>query len=254
MKIVSIACRLLVCALLMNFATSCKKAAEELLKDPCADLKICNIKSITIPGAKPATPNVFTFKYDAWGNPLSFTNTAVANSTPILVFTYDAQHRLKEFYKPFANGLFESWAKYVYDVSGRIIRDTTYNFGTVTPAGPANSYSYYVSNYTYDANCRIISTSTVLAPGQFPQTRIFNYDANGNLIKPGVVYDNNVNLHRTNKVFMFVDTDFSMNNPLPATKYNGYGLPSVIGPGPLLPGLVFLNTQLDNATIKFQCD
>jgi hypothetical protein len=41
-----------------------------------------------------------------------------------------------------------------------------------------------------------------------------------------VSYDNKINPRRTNKIWMFVDKDYSANNPIPGpTAYNELGLP-----------------------------
>jgi hypothetical protein len=53
----------------------------------------------------------------------------------------------------------------------------------------------------------------------------FEYDGNGNLVTPGVVYDNKINFHRTNKIWMFLDRDYSINNPFAAETYNSNHLP-----------------------------
>ncbi len=90
-----------------------------------------------------------------------------------------------------------------------------------------------LTTYTYDATCRVIKTTTIGIGGPedgfVPLVNEYSYDINGNLVLPGITYDNKVNIHRTNKVFMFVDRDYSMNNPFTAPAYNGYGLPQTVG-------------------------
>ena len=237
--------------------SGCKKIEEAILKDPCADFKFCNIKSFTLSGDFPG--NKFTFTYDAWGNPLSVSSTAVGTGAPNRQFKYDGLHRLTEYIWPYNNGSFESWTKYVYDASGRIAFDTSYALGNITPSGPANYLWARLTTYTYDGTCRVIKTSAVALGGKAGDTTVYvslySYDSNGNLIRPGIVYDNKVNIHRTNKVFMFVDRDYSMNNPFTASKYNAYGLPSTISPpaagGPFY---YFLLRPIFGATFVYQCD
>jgi len=258
MKIIQRCFHLLLLTSVMMQGSSCKKIEQAILKDPCADIKFCNIKSFTYPGSSISTPNSATFTYDAFGNPLTGNNTDVGTGVPNLVFKYDAAYRLSEFQRPYSNGIFETWTKYFYDASGRIAYDTSYVFGTITPSWPPiNNEQVRRTTYTYDGTCRIIQTSTVGIGGPedgFP-AQVFNYsyNSNGNLILPGVVYDNKVNIHRTNKVFMFVDRDFSMNNPFTAATYNGYSLPKSIGAA-AGQSLYFLQRHIDNATFVYQCD
>ncbi len=244
---------------ILLLANGCKKIAEEILKDPCADIKFCNIQSYTFSGIGASYyPNTATFTYDALGNPLTVMNTDVGTGYPNQVFKYDAMHRLSEFYRPYSNGQFETWHKYIYDGSGRIAFDTTFVFGAVTPAGPAGSWQTRLTTYTYDATCRVIRTSAIdlaIPGGGIPLVQNYAYDINGNLIRPGIVYDSKVNIHRTNKVFMFVDRDYSMNNPFTAASYNGYSLPwTISSPAAINPSIFFLLRPIDNANFEYKCD
>jgi len=250
---------LLFLAAILISAGSCKKIEREILKDPCADFKFCNIKSYTFPGFSTTySPNTASFTYDAFGNPLTVTNTEVVTGAPNLIFKYDAAHRLSEFIRPYANGTFETWSKYVYDASGKIATDTTYVFGQVTPAGPADYWEARLTTYTYDATCRILKTSSLVIEGEntgtLPFVQTYAYDASGNLIRPGITYDNKVNIHRSNKIFMFVDRDYSMNNPFTATSYNAYSFPQVINLPKPAPSIYFLQRFIDQATFVYQCD
>ena len=251
--------RIVLLALMVAQVSSCKKVAEEILKDPCADIKFCNIKSYTYPGFSGFDDNTAIFTYDSYGNPLTVTNTRVSTGAPNLIFRYDAAHRLTEFFRPYANGQFETWTKYVYDASGRITSDTSFVFGTNAPSWPPAEYRQRrLTTYTYDGTCRVTQTSTIGIGGPedgFPPfIQSYAYDVNGNLIRPGVTYDNKVNIHRTNKIFMFVDRDYSMNNPYTATTYNGYGLPSVVGAPLPGPSVYFLLRLIDHASFSYQCD
>jgi len=238
---------------------SCKKIEKEILKDPCADFRLCNIKSYSFPGFSTTySPNTATFTYDAFGNPLTVTNTEVVTGEPNLIFTYDAAHRLSQFIRPYANGTFETWSKYVYDGSGRIATDTTYVFGVVTPTGPTDYLEARLTTYTYDATCRILKTSSLVIEGENtgtpPFVQTYAYDASGNLVRPGISYDNKVNIHRSNKIFMFVDRDYSMNNPFTATSYNAYSFPSLVNLPKPVPSIYFLQRFIDQASFVYECD
>jgi len=245
-------------ALMAIQISSCKKIEECILKDPCADYKPCNVKSYTFSGVGISYPaNTATFTYDAFGNPLSVTNTVVTSGYPNQQFKYDGLHRLTEYIRPYTNGNFETWSKYIYDASGRIAFDTTWALGAITPTGPANYFQARLTTYTYDGTCRVIKTSAMVLGGEGggPFVFTYSYDASGNLIQPGVVYDNKVNIHRTNKVFMFVDRDYSMNNPFTATTYNAFSLPwTISSPAAINPSIYFLLRPIDNSTFVYQCD
>ncbi|MEO6314351.1 MAG: hypothetical protein ABIU63_14070 [Chitinophagaceae bacterium] len=250
-------CSILLCLAVLATISSCKKVAEEIVKDPCSDIKFCNVQSYTFAGIGSSYPaNTAIFTYDALGNPLTVTNTTVSTGYPNLVFKYNAAHKLTEFYRPYTNGLFETWSKYIYDGSGRIVFDTTFALGTVTPAGPTDYYGARLTTYTYDGTCRVIKTSSVEIGGDgVPFVQEYSYNASGNLVRPGVTYDSKVNIHRTNKIFMFVDRDYSMNNPFTAATYNGYNLPSTISsPGVVNPAIYFLLRPIDNSSFEYKCD
>lgn len=262
MKRIPIYFRLLLLTAIVFQVTACKKIEQAILKDPCSDIKFCNIQSYTYPGSAPYfdDDNTATFTYDGLGNPLAVNNTRVSTGAPNLVFKYDASHRLTEFQRPYSNGFFEQWFKYVYDASGRIIADTSYLFGAITPSWPpTGSQQRRYTTYTYDNTCRVLKTTTIGIGGPedgFPPNVItYAYDASGNLIRPGITYDNKVNMHRTNKIFMFIDRDFSMNNPYTATSYNGYSLPQILpAPASGAAPVYFLARAIDRATIVYQCD
>lgn len=252
-RLPAFACLLLLCA------TSCKKLKEAILKDPCSDIRFCNVSYFYYPGYSPGeTPNLAKFTYDAYGNPLTVKNSYVSTGYPDLVFRYDGFHRLQEFFRPYANGHFETWSKYFYDASGRIAFDTTYVFGSNVPHWPPADYvQARRTTYKYDNTCRIIQTSTKGIGGPedgFPAiVNSYSYDAAGNRVGSAVLYDHKVNIHRTNKVFMFVDRDYSMNNPFSAATYNGYLLPAHIGTG-TSPSTYFLQRPIYNAVFSYACD
>jgi len=69
---------------------------------------------------------------------------------------------------------------------------------------------------------------SAFSPG-FSLVNSYSYNADGNLA--GHDYDDKINYHRTNRVWMFIDRDYSVNNPVIATyEYNDFGLPTRIVP------------------------
>lgn len=54
---------------------------------------------------------------------------------------------------------------------------------------------------------------------------MFQYDANGNLMGQGNVYDTQLSFLRTNKIWMFLACNYSINNNFQASAYNTSKLP-----------------------------
>lgn len=214
----------------------------------------CQISQVTVhttDGQVPASV-VYTFIYNATGDPVTVKNTAVGTGNPNVVFKYNKQGKLKEMIRPYDNGTFETWTKYIYNDRGQIVRDTQYTFGSYIgsiPVAHPETYGYWVSQFTYDAQGRVITRiDSVYGPGTSSAgaTYNFQYDANGNLLVPGVTYDSRLSLLRTNKIWMFVSNNYSHNNGFHASAYNGSDLPlSFTGTygtmGPVIP----LNGKFD---------
>jgi YD repeat-containing protein len=171
--------------------------------------------SPTAPAPAPTSGNDSTvFTYNALGNPVSIIHQT--NFGDNLFFKYDKANRLTDFiamYGGAAQGG-DEWHKYTYDPHNttRVIADTTYiefqsDNGTIT------SYEFtQLTTFKYDARNRI-SQTTETVEGDTTVTA-YNYDSHGNLEGSGSVYDNKINVHRTNKLWMFLDKDYSVNNPI----------------------------------------
>lgn len=210
--------------------------------------KPCQISQITVhvtDGQEPASV-IYTFAYNAAGDPVTVKNTAVGTGNPNTVFKYDNQGKLKEMIRPYDNGIFETWTKYIYNNGGQIVRDTQYTFGAYVdsiPTAHPERDGYWVSRFSYDTKGRITTrTDSAFGPGssKYGTAYNFQYDANGNLVVPGVTYDSRQSLLHTNKIWMFVCNNFSMNNGFQASAYNKSDLPlSFTGTygtmGPIIP-------------------
>jgi hypothetical protein len=101
-----------------------------------------------------------------------------------------------------------------------------------------------IEQYTYDAKGRITQIKSQT------YTLTYNYDANGNLVLPNVVYDNKISFRRTNKLWMLLDRDYSENNPFTATTYNDKDLPTII-PNKYTS---FMHRGLNLAAIDYSCN
>jgi hypothetical protein len=241
------------CCLLFPLS-GCEKVLEYLAENPQADLKYCNITKFT-ENSGPSGSRIATFTYNGLGNPTKITVTNVGTGNPNRVFKYDSYNRLKEYRGEYTNGNYEFWYRYAYDpASNRVVADTVYIFGALGPE-PTTYFDRRVTHYTYDAQGRIIQTSTVstVFPGP-PVVSSYAYDAMGNLILPGIAYDNKINLHRTNRVWMFIDRNYSVNNPLTADTYNANQLPTSITLLPEEPLRGFMGFYLNDSDIEYKCN
>jgi YD repeat-containing protein len=154
------------------------------------------------------------FTYNALGNPVSIIHQT--NFGDNLFFKYDHANRLTDFiamYGGAAQGG-DEWHKYTYDPHNttRVIVDTTY-IEFQSDNNKITSYEFtQLTTFKYDAQNRI-SQTTKTVEGDTTVTA-YNYDSHGNLEGSGLVYDSKINVHRTNKLWMFLDKDYSINNQI----------------------------------------
>jgi hypothetical protein len=256
----SISFRLLLLVLIVWLFTSCSKdvsvgVQEELPSKPKGDkaIKHCEISKVVDYNPFLLSPRVFTFEYNSKGDPIKITPTLVSTGSPKHEFRYDHKGRLTDYIGPYNNGAFEFWHVYGYDNKGRIATDTTYIFGNygALPTNDLPSLRRHVT-YEYDEQDRIKKMTTVFPFAPFsPEVQEYAYDADGNRIIPGVVYDGNINPLRTNAIWMFINRDYSVNNQWNASSFTSMGLPEAINvphtrqfiAGALYPQLIEYNCK-----------
>ena len=246
-------CLLLLATLL---SPSCSKI-EELgseLKNGNADLKACVIREIDFQVDNPA-PGISTrlsFTYDNRRNPLTVTPDQIGTGAPEYYFYYDKKGRLVTFAGLYNNGFFQSWDNYIYDDRDRIVGDSAYVLGEVGQLGGA-AYKYF-SVLTYDNWNRIIEEKITNSQLPFnpPLLRNYSYDGAGNLILPGAEYDNDVSILLTNKIWRFLNRNYSLNNSGKALTYNEHKLPTLF---PGVPGdlVVFSSFPVQGSAIQYDC-
>lgn len=242
---------------LLLFTTSCSKKGDRQLVPGKAeanywpDQRYCNIDSIVIPNST----RYYKFTYDAQGDPVSMVTNQPGTGNPNRYFFYDAQKRMSKHYGLYSDGVsFEQFTKFVYGSNNKVIRDTTYNFGTVSAGQPVGYMSWHVSHYSYDAAGRISQVELMWSgvPGS-GFTKTYTYDASGNLIRPGITYDVKNNIHNTNNWWRLLDRDYSVNNPYIASSYTGYWLPRNIFSDGITNFRYFLNLELPEAKFRYAC-
>ena len=202
--------------------SGCKKFIDQI------DHPQYRIQKITT-GISDGDSVTYDFSYNSNRDPVTVKNSYLTTGNPNMFFVYDRNHRLTQLVRPYDNGFYESWHKYGYNSAGEIVRDTMYENGLFIDsiAQPAAEFQTY-SNYSYDAQGRITrKIDSIFYFNVFfsADTATFAYNAAGNQIREGITYDNKVSVLSTNKVWMFICNDFSVNNPFTATSYNSYGLP-----------------------------
>ncbi|MFT3934821.1 MAG: hypothetical protein QM726_14445 [Chitinophagaceae bacterium] len=171
--------------------------------------------------------NTRSFYYNKMGDPDSVINQIASTGWPDLYFKYDNKNRLVEYYSQYKNGLVENTHRYVYK-GDIIIRDTVISEHT---GSPFISCSYLI----YDKQGRIIIDSQVMVKSAIQPIRLstkkYFYDVGGNLLNEfgsAFKYDNRLNPRLTNKIWMFIDRNYSINNPIRAQSYTKYNYPSVL--------------------------
>lgn len=206
------------------FISSCCK--DHLL--PPNEISPYQIKTFSLVRGFDAYNDTLHFSYDKYGNPTTITRPYPGTGYPNFAFHYDKAHRLTEYIGTYPNPDVEEFIhRYFYNNAGLITLDSVYTIVELTNGQVtwySGSYAHYIK---YDREDRIISDSTT-EPG-ISGTTTYAYDSRGNLID-GAAYDNKVNFHRTNLVWMFLDHNYSQNNPFTATTYNGAGLPLIFTP------------------------
>ena len=169
-----------------------------------------------------------TFTYNEAGNPLSVTYQEQGYDNNWHYFKYDDQERLVEYRVELEPGLDIEIHHYAYDEKNRVITDT----GTFRLTG----YIVILSTFEYDSRNRIIKENKEvidIEEGSQPfeiDPVYYQYDERGNLINPfppgdPVTYDDKISFRRTNKVWMLIERNYSLNNVTGVSEYNEHSLP-----------------------------
>lgn len=202
------------------FFACTKPALETDIRDGNNIYKNCRVNQVSgsYSGAR-------QFSYNSNNDPLSGTVAAPATGNPNFIFRYNSQGGLVEYTGMYTgNTSFEFMHRYGYQ-QNRITTDTMYVFGS--SSNPPSSYSKRIKYLQYDRLNRIETDSEVYI---YPYSAVtvfrYEYNADGNLVNNSYAgYDSKMNPHRTNRVWMFIDRDYSLNNAVAATAYNSNGLP-----------------------------
>jgi hypothetical protein len=267
MKPFFLLCNWLAVASLFFFLSACRKVAEILRKDPDAIGQFCRIDTFSF--GSPVGPTQQTVVSYNWaGDPVAILPKFVTTLEVYddIYFRYDRFGRLRDVILVVPAGTttaaIDQWRRFTYPRPGLVI-DSFLNYdGPGVPLGPAFTLpkdpppyiTADVSGYEQDERGRTVRRWTVFPnftgmPQPVDTVNIL-YDRKGNQVRPGIGYDDKINIYRTNKVWQLLFQDYSTNNPVifsnefpmsDISSYNRWGLPKL-----------FVETEgLSNATIFF---
>jgi hypothetical protein len=219
---------------------SCRRILEQInINTNGSEITGCRITGIDYPG--PSAPVSLTFTYNASGDPVSI---HPADETDLDAFSMDFHY---------SSGSTLSSASTNEYINGH--GSTTYLY-----EGDKIDSSVFVhqeddderhNKYHYDGFHRVAGVTSDLYFLEYFQSRRefhYAYDVYGNLTGMGT-FDEQTNLLRTKKIWMFLSRNYSINNPVGATSYNSAGLPEHFG----TTTAKFINIPLSNATIHYEC-
>jgi hypothetical protein len=277
---------LMLAAAMTCLLPGCSKIAERLEQDPDEIGKFCRIDTFNYTGMSVPYYQQVTISYNRFGNPVTMAPSAYSpvfgEDFDDIFFRYDKFDRLVDCIfggvdpnpypdGPFSIGSIDLWHRFTYPMPG-IVVDSFFNYdgpGIPPIENPPPGYvSVTVSRYELDKEGRTIRTEVKREPGTASSTTSYNtrYDNRGNMVRPGIVYDDKVNVYRTNKVWQLLFQDYSMNNPIfPATTFyppttgitafNKWGLPLGYAPNEGHPEpAIFFYILFQNLEISYSCD
>lgn len=246
--------------------SGCKKILDYIHPQADDHAKNCRIERVTTNFMDTYALEDGVFKDTAWfaynadGNPVSikhrYTKMRDGIYTLDMRFKYDHKKRLLVFLENSGSSgdgnIFAFfWHKYTY-VGDYLIIDSIFTYA---------SGNWNVSDRpeNFDETGMIIIECELDVFGRVKKERregpyediIYNYDANGNL-QPSVGYSNKTNIRQTNKVWMFISRDYSVNSPIgDASQYNGQKLPVALNAMPyFIGGFPF---EFKDIEVKYKC-
>lgn len=243
---------------------------------PDCGAPLCQIQKLEGYDENSQQANINTIEYNAAGNPILRLRSNVGTGNENESYRYDTKNRLadqithhntREEY----GELFWEWHRFKYDNKNRIYMDSVYNIGIIGdnplphPTGPR---FVVITHFEYDHKGRIIKETANYDDGHPWYVKVYIYDNRQNLAKKVTInpptghadttyygpYDNKINFLRTNKVWQFLNRDYSENNQIAAVTYNKYGLPLKFRPDGKTGGrTVFLDVIYSDLDITYKC-
>jgi hypothetical protein len=205
----------------------CRKLIDIIFHEHGNNREDCQIKRV---GQKSGYGDLLIFGNVTYNNneqPVSVIYDSLNNITPWRFFEYDNSDRLIEYRAEWGPGreFYTEIHRYGYSPSGLIVIDTAY----LQVEGTFNLI-YYLE---YDNQKRVIKQDEYIlhddGTTSYFRTEAYNYGSDGNLILENQTYDNKPSYIGTNKIWKFVNRNYSKNNVAGALTYNEQGLPLSFG-------------------------
>ncbi|PVD49467.1 hypothetical protein DC498_24940 [Terrimonas sp.] len=215
--------------------SGCTKVWDYFIAHPGHPARKCRIEKITFNEMNPDNAEEFLeayayFAYNTNGHPSS-----IEYYTPFVYplsdrlnkgFAYDEMGRLRVYT---SDSFITFWHLYTYTSPTKITDSVfVYSSGDYTVNDHPDTYvSVRVSHLTLDMFGRIIKEETIEESG-YTSEKTFVYNTDGNLIIPDVTYSGKPNIRQTNKIWQFIDRNYSVNQPRSeVAALNAYGLPYI---------------------------
>lgn len=238
-----------IAVVLYLFVSCTKYSLSDYVKNPGIDLRFCNIKTWTDIHGDEQRVNIFT--YDDNENPISVTSNQQGTGSGHHFFTYDEDQRLIKYEFEFVHT-----KEYHYSSASRKA------LGAKVTDALGREFS---ETYTYDDKGRIIKSvkslvSTPYEEDDIPdETREYIYQnddlssilLNGEQISQDVVYTNKASVYMTNKVWMFVNQNYSRHSTESVDSSNRLGLPLTFNPSKY--SFPFLDIEGTGSTVTYFC-
>jgi hypothetical protein len=267
-----------------TFLTGCQKLIDYIHKGNGNSVSdICQVQTVSSTGQYGSSN--YVFNYNKRNDLESIITTPLSTGNPNTFFIYDKKQRCSQVISSFTStpttpgGSVWGWHKFDYNKADQIIRDTAYAFTEIGPDGVVMPSTHYmtVSSIQYDAYNRVVaSIDSVWYFGSFTNTYYYayKYDERGNLVYQArqlriaanpmqtandtfrlAPYDDKISIRQTNKMWMFIDRNYSVNNSFSGATYNSFGLPVYFDAQQYLQGLITLLPFIyGNVTVQYQCD
>ena len=236
-------------ALMAFLSTGCQKIHDYVGEHPGAEIRTCTIRQFIYHPLHSGDPDTLTFTYNATGDPVKVTRREPRTGAPNFQFKYK-NGKLAEFIGVYKDGQStESWHRYSYSPNGLVSVDSVYNFAKIVGGLPEDPIDSYAITFQYDNKGRIIHEKRTYPDGSF-FGESFQYNSDGNRV--GAQYGQNVSIRRTNKIWMFLDRNYSINDRLGSSNHNASYMPTSITLGSE-DFDIFLQCYFGKATIDYLC-
>lgn len=229
---------------------SCNKVFEEHRQNPGVDLRFCNIKTWTDSHLDELRENKFT--YNEHDNPVSVTSNQHGTGSGFHYFRYDENQRLKEYEEEYVVTRY-----YHYDGNSKL------------PTGDSMVDAYgreFRETFTYDSKNRITKAVVEFISSPFEDddyaddVKEYIYDGddlqayiwNGNQQNPEMVYISKPSIYLSNKVWMFINRNYSKHSALGPATYHRIGLPLTYHDEPPYQ-FPFLDINFFGSTVTYMC-